>query len=393
MEKKEQTIVPYQQNDNVLKANSLITAKYRGTLLEAKVLYAALWAIQNRQVEELADGYRIRLRGNELRQLTHSNNGSFYKSLKPVARSLMHRSVGMENQEEDYFRYINLINECEYEKGEFRVVFSKRSKDLIMDLSKNYTTLPTLMMQFKSVYAFRLYEILKRYCYYKKETPSYKRTNIFTVEKGIAELKLELGTVNAELDTVRRELEDKEHPDYERAVEKSPEELYKTYADFNRYVLKTAVKEINESSDMFVTYKANRGGVDRSTYSVTFTMDMNAKSQKDNIKDKPEDNYLSEEQLFEFHMAVSNLFEGELKLKDITAISKASDYDIEKIKNAHSLLKRQNKPIENTTGWIISCIQEGYKTNSFSEAKNATIHNFPERENDFAKIEKALLRS
>lgn len=392
MNKKEQTIVPYQQNDNVLKANSLITAKYRGTLLEVKVLYAALWAIQNRQVEELADGYRIRLRGNELRQLTHSNNGSFYKSLKPVARSLMHRSVGIENQEEDYFRYINLINECEYEKGEFRVVFSKRSKDLIMDLSKNYTTLPTLMMQFKSVYAFRLYEILKRYCYYKKEIPSYKRTNIFTVEKGIAELKLELGTVNAELDTVRRELEDKEHPDYERAVEKSPEELYKTYADFNRYVLKTAVKEINNTSDMYVTYKANRGGADRSTYSVTFTMDMNSKTQK--AEEQPsKENKLTEEQLFEFHMAVSNIFDGIIKLKDITAISKAADYDIEKIKNAKAMLDKQNNSIENITGWVISCIQKEYMSSTDKVTQNATIHNFPERETDYKDIEKVLLRS
>ncbi len=242
------------------------------------------------------------------------------------------------------------------------------------------------------MYAFRLYEILKRYCYYHKDVPMNKRTNVFVVEKGIAELKLELGTVNAELDTVRRELKGKKTPNYECAVEKSPEELYKTYADFNRYVLKVAVKEINESSDMHVTYKPNRGGADRRTYSITFTMDLNKQDDR-TVESEPSSagKKLSQDEKYDFHYEIRAMFDKEISFKEAESIAKAASYDMTDVKKAKELLDKQGS-VSNRVGWMIACIKGDYKTSASTPKKNA-FNDYPQNEYDYDELEKMLINN
>ncbi len=382
-------IIPYEQNDNLLKVNTLIDAKYRGSLLESKVLYATLQAVQNRQMEVVDNGYRVTLKAGELKKLTNSNSGSFYNSLKPVAQSMMNRSYGIESPDDDYFKYIHLISECEYDNGEFSVTFSRNSKDLIMDLSKNYTLLPKTIMTFRSVYSFRMYEILKRHSFYRKSIPMKDRKNVFQFQIGLSELKLQVGTVNAELDTVRKILNNSEFPDYDKAVKMSPEEIYPSYSEFNRNVLKVAQKEISEKTDdMSFTYKSLKGGKSHTVYAIEFIVDLNPKKEQV-VEEKSS---LSEDDIFEIEMNTKQLFSSyELKIKDIRLLCKEANYDFSRLEKAKRSLDTTRTKVDNVMGFLKRAIQENYTV----VEKKTSAHNFEERtysEEDWTNIELKALR-
>ena len=59
---------------------------------------------------------------------------------------------------------------------------------------------------------------------------------------------------------------------------------------------------------------------------------------------------------------MGQLFAAEgLKRSDIKAICEVADYDAKVIKSAKDLLSTA-KNVENITGWIISCIRDGYES-------------------------------
>ena len=384
-----QDIIPYEQENNLLKLNNLIDSKYRGSLLESKVLYATLQAVQNKQMEVVDNGYRVSLKAGELKRITKSNSGSFYKSLRPVAQSLMNRSYGIESPDDDYFKYVHLISECEYDNGEFSVTFSRNSKNLIMNLSKNYTSLPREnMMSFKSVYSFRMYEILKRHSYYKKSVPIQERSNVFQFQIGLSELKLQVGTVNAELDTVRKVLNNSEYPDYDKAVKVSPEEIYPSFAEFNRNVLKVAQKEICEKTDdMTFTYEPLKGGRSHSVYAIEFIVDLNKKGTEVEPKERKKE--ISDDDIFEIEMKTMQLLSSYgCKIADVRQVCKQSGYDFERIKKAVEVLEQSNSEIESVVGFLISAIKNDYHT-----IKKSKTHDFDERkDNDWESVELALLK-
>ena len=101
------------------KANILISAKYRASLLELKVTYACMFKLQNDGFERKPDGIHVRIGAGELRSIINANSGSFYKNLLPVARSMTSRSFGITNPDTKEFDFIALITEASYKDGIF----------------------------------------------------------------------------------------------------------------------------------------------------------------------------------------------------------------------------------------------------------------------------------
>ena len=82
-----------------------------------------------------------------------------------------------------------------------------------------------------------------------------------------------------------------------------------------------------------------------------------------------------------------------LSEQDISAIAKASDYDIEKCKKARTVLESQTKKIGNVAGWLIAAIKGNFEISEKAPAKRKnSFHNFNEREYDYAELERSLLR-
>ena len=346
-------IVPYILNNSIVKSNRLIQAKYKGGILEEKIVYAALFAAQNKKLLETHEGYEVVISSNELKEMTNYKGGSFYEKLKPAAAALMLRVYGIEDPENDSFEYIHLISKCSYSNGEFKIVFNKEQRKLLMNLTSNFTRLPMMMMSLKNVYAFRLYELLKSECYYKKDTPKEMRNNVFNIIHSVSELKLALGVVDSNAKEVRNILE-REHPDYDKAISKSQSTMYNVNSDFVKYVISKAVNEINDKLDIHVEYSTKKLG--KQIHDISFIVNLNGSKAKVEIPVKE----MTEDELFEFHANARALFDNKFGLTEIKKISEESGYNIERLEEIKKAMDSSKVNIDNPMGYILKALREDY---------------------------------
>ena len=289
------------------------------------------------------------------------------------------------------FDYISVVDRARYENGVFSIFYNSDVKEYLSDFKANFTVLelPT-MLKFKNVYSFRLYELLSSKSYYRKGIPKEKKTQVFKIDFNLSELKLNMGVVNAELDAVRKELNNRQAPNFDKAVEKSPEKKFNTWYEFKRGVLDVAIKEINEKTDMKVTFSPLKGGRGAKVYGVEFIVDLtgrNVDTTKTEFLDKKE---MSEDDKLDFIVDAKILLK-EFSTKDVRVICEKAEYDFEKIENAYRLLKKQID-VENATGWMISCIKDGYDINKHNNMTSANgFANFHQREYDYEQLEMELL--
>ena len=360
MDREKDGIVVY-ENSRYSKSNFLISAKYRSSLLENKITAISLAKIQKNEYTEENGCITCHIPAAELKELLNGNDGSFYSQLEPVAQSMTSRSIGMSDPERGTFHYMAAITNADYENGVFTMRFNSDFKQYISNLKSNFTILELpVMLKFKSVYSFRLYELLTSKCYYPKGVKRIQ-DGTFKINFNLSELKLSMGVVNAELDAVRRELNNKEKPDYDKAVEKSPEKRFNTWYEFRRRVLNVAVDEINDKTELYVEFEPAKGGRGGKVHGVTFYV----KEQKEDLTEEiveDQKKELSSDEKEDFIYEMGQLFAAEgLKRSDIKAICEVADYDAKVIKSAKDLLSTA-KNVENITGWIISCIRDGYES-------------------------------
>ncbi len=375
MEREKDEMVIYGKS-RYSKSNFLISAKYRSSLLENKITAISLAKIQKNEYTEENGCITCHIPAAELKELLNGNDGSFYSQLEPVAQSMTSRSIGMSDPERGTFHYMAAITNADYENGVFTMRFNSEFKQYISNLKSNFTILELpVMLKFKSVYSFRLYELLTSKCYYPrgmKKIPD----GIFRIDFNLSELKLSMGVVNAELDAVRRELNNKEKPDYDKAVEKSPEKRFNNWYEFRRRVLNVAVEEINEKTELNVEFEPAKGGRGGKVHGVTFFVNEKKTVSAEEIAE-PEKRELSAEEKDDIVYEMGQLFAPEgLKRSDIKAICEKADYDEAKIRAAREVFLTA-KNVENIPGWIISCIENGYEiSGSTSENKSGSSRLF-----------------
>lgn len=371
------------------KSNFLIGSKYKTTLLEAKLLALSLSKIQS-------DGDRVyaQMKGNELKKIFNSRSNSFYEKLDEAAHGMTGRTVGMSDPEKREFHYMAVITNADYVDGVFTVKFNPELKSYITDIHDNYTKLPLkIMLSFKNVHAFRLYEVLRSRIYKEK---------IFTID--LAELKFLLGIANSELEGVKRYLNGQKNPDFEKALEKTPEKTYEDYNDFKKGVLSKAIKEINELTDMQVDFNPERKGRGGKVYAITFNvMIKNEKTTEQEIiqeKILKRADTLSGDEKLAFMFDLSEVI-PDLSLPDYRTIATESDYDMEKIKKAVKAMKAYSSDIENKVGFLIKAMKEGYTTTEQKTQKKKKdvakdFNNFKQTsyaDIDFEKFEQEILKN
>lgn len=343
---------------SITKSNRLIQAQYKCSVLEEKIVYAALYAAQNKSFVETDEGYEVIISPNELREMTGYKGGSFYSKLQPAAQALTQRVYGIEDPENDRFEYINLISRSVYDKGEFKITFNRTQRNLILNLTTNFTQLPVLMMKLKNVYAFRLYELLRSECYYRKSIPKAERTNTFFLSHSVSELKLALGVVDASERDVRKVLSSK-NPDYDMAVAKAKDSMYSVNGNFTRDVIAKAVKEINTKLDMKIEYKTRKKGSQLHDIDFVVTMeDKKKESEETEVK-------LDEAELFEFHSKVLKLFDCKLGYSEVPLISRKSGYDMQKLIKIRTMMDNSKVAINNMVGFILKALEDDYQAKPF----------------------------
>ena len=381
--------VDFYQNSDYVKSNFLIGAKYKSSLLENKVMAISLNKIKD--AEEDKEGTLIvRLKASELKKLLDSKSGSFYSQLDKVGSSMTGRVIGMSDPENERFHYMSVINNAHYENGVLTLEYNKNLNGYLKNIKQNFTKLNLeTMLDFKSVYSFRLYELLKSRAYYPKGVN--RKDNSFRVTYDLAELKLDLGVINAELANVKKILNDSAKPNYEAALEAAPEKVFTTWFEFRRNCIDVAVKEINSKKDrteMFVSYEPRKSGQGGKVYAVDFYIQLYKNNMKDDAETQEKAEDLTEDEKLNFYDEIRDLMGSQIKSKDAKAIAEAASYDMGIIKEKYGIAIKQE--VDNIVGFMISAIRNDY-TDVPSDRKKAgktSFNDFKQRTYDYAELEK-----
>lgn len=172
-----------------------------------------------------------------------SVGGHSYEIIKDSVQALADKSVWVkknDDEKDDTEILIRFIEKAEISKesGTIKIIISDDMKPYLLQLRKNYTSFELLYtLRFKRKASPRLYEILK--------SRHYDILKPYVYEIEVEQL---------------REL-----------LNADDKETYKEYRYFNKMVIKPAVKEINEQTDITVTYTPKRNG--KSIESLIFTIE------------------------------------------------------------------------------------------------------------------------
>lgn len=206
----------------VTKGHPLVQAKGKMGALEQKIALSVISLI-NKEDTDLKNEYQIDIK--DIQKLTGSSDKNFYKTVKETASSLMDRKILIEYETEKgkkkFFetRYLSSAEHTEG-SGVINITIEKKLKPYLIQLSAFTQFQLKNVIKMKSGYAIRIYELLKQWP--GKETK-----------------KLEMGHLREILG-----LEDE----------------YTRFTDFERRVIKPAVKEINDKSDLKVSYEKVKVG-------------------------------------------------------------------------------------------------------------------------------------
>ena len=344
------------------KSNALIASKYRTTLTEAKIMSISLAASDRIQKNPETGYLEQKFSAAELREKLGIKGGRLYTTLAETANSMMGRVVGTKDPDKNFFEYISIITRTKYEDGVFTIEYSPHIEKYIMDLKKNFTIINLdIATGFKSIYSFRLYEFLHSFCYPKSD---FEAGKVFERNFLLSELMLTLGIVNANNDKVRKILTGAKNPDFDRAVEvarKNSEHLYDSWQNLKTRALTPAIKEINETTDLYIDYKANGRGRGGKIHDITFYVKKNPNWNQVETPEILDNAEIDRDAVFDYAVDAIGL-----KAKDARAVCEAAGYDIEKVRDAWNYASDYSGKIENLTGFLIQAIKDGYAAEEYS---------------------------
>ncbi len=222
--------------------NNLIQARHRLSLEEIRLMDTIISFIQPE--DEDFKIYKISV--SILKELYPTERKDIYDVVKRTIEGLLRKPIKIERIDEKgnrEFFMANFIADGSYKegKGYFEVSISARLKPYLLQLKDLFTRIPLRYTYvLRSSYSIRLYELLKQ----------YEQTG-FRVDY-LPDLKEMLGIKKDE---------------------------YKDWRNFERIVLKRAVKEINEKTDLEVSYKKKKTG--RKITHIEFTIRTKPKASND----------------------------------------------------------------------------------------------------------------
>lgn len=221
----------------VVKANRLIEAKGRLSVLEQRILLAAIAQIKPSEEELDNKGYPINIA--EFREIVGLKGKGYYSEIKELTYGLVERGIII--NEEDGDLQTSWLSSAKYhnQSGVVYLNFDPRLKPYLLKLKQSYTAYQLrYVIKLKSKYSIRIYELLKQY------------EKIGSREFALEEFRAMIGIEG---------------------------DKYTMFGDLNRNVLKKAQKEMLETTDIKFIYKTKKTG--RRVTGLVFTIRIN----RDNI--------------------------------------------------------------------------------------------------------------
>ena len=205
-----------------------------------------LWLISKIRPEE-ENFKKHELSVQEFMNLLELKGNSNYKELQKVTLGLMKKVLVIKRPEERTLTQVNWINYAHYEEGtgKIQLAFSDVMKPFLLHLKGQFTAIEvTDLMQFKSIHAIRIYELLKQY-----ETIGER---VLSIE----EIKQCCGIIGK----------------------------LKQYIEFERYLLLIAQREIDAKSDISFEFERIKRG--RKIVAIKFIINNNKSYELRNNPEK-----------------------------------------------------------------------------------------------------------
>ena len=203
----------------VVQHNKLIEHRGSMTIMEQKLLRAIVSEIRMDDID--LNHYSINV--SEFKELTKTTHKDIYNQLDEATTRLMRRVIEIKDADKKgkrSFKKLTIMTKAEYIEGEgqIHIRLNDEIKPYLLELKDHFTQYQLkYVMQMKSVYTLRIYELLKQY----ESTRTLRRK--FELE----ELKANLGIISE----------------------------YPVFKDFEKRVLEVAKKEINALTDIQIDYK------------------------------------------------------------------------------------------------------------------------------------------
>jgi hypothetical protein len=298
--------------------------KGRTSLLSAKVMLFALLKVENRNevkysIKEMryynqllkdttvdyTKGLVAEMDVSDLKKLLKKErSGSFYASLKELFSIDPHEEKSLRNSwavmlpktGSDVLGYAEVVTACHYDvaNGKLFMKFSDEEfiRSQIWQIRSEYTELPFLhMINIKSIYTYRLYEIIyseiTRVDMTLQESGYVDMPLEYSFRFSLGELQLMLGIIDITTDSVGKQRIAMKNPDYNfiaSDVNTRQHENMGEYRSFRRYSLDVATAEINDT--------------DTSAFTIDYDVECEEGSRKVayvifNVRRKTQDNIVS----------------------------------------------------------------------------------------------------
>ena len=209
----------------VCKANKVIEAGYKLTLMEQRLILACMAQVNS--AEELLNTDKFELSAKDFAKLYDISEDRAYSELKEVSKQLFHRYVVIDNPDPEKPKIkqtiTHWITSIDYlpDEGKIVLFFAPKILPYLGQLKGNFTYYRLEhISKMTCTYAIRLYELLMQ----------WKST----------------GKREIEIDWLKKQFQ--------------IEDGYERMFDFKKYVIDPAIKDINEHSNYLVSWTQRKTG-------------------------------------------------------------------------------------------------------------------------------------
>ena len=318
----------FPQKNEVVQHNNLVEAHYRLGLKEKRLV---LWLAS--QVCREDDEFKVHtLTISEFADITKIDKDGAYKELPQITEKLMQKIIKIRSLERDDLLQVAWLNSARYKFREGKVIlrFSSDLKPFLLRIKDKFTksSLEDLMA-LKSIYAIRIYELLKQY-----EAIG---------ERVIPLIRLrEYCGININ--------------------------NYKNYNDFKKKVIEISKREINSKTDIFIEYEEKKEG--RKITSINFLIKKNPNYKITEFeKYQIEKASIIQKELRSGNVIIQELLEYGFTLPHSRKIVKDNDHEtlVNAIKSVDIQVERGRA--KNPKAMLVKAIREKWHPEKFVDRK------------------------
>jgi plasmid replication initiation protein len=143
--------------------NNLVEAKYSMTLQQKRIM---IWLVSQIKPDDI-DFKEHTLSIKELIEICQLSGESSYKEIRNITFSLIEKGIRIIDITDPINKreiQVSWLSSADYYQGKVKLSFSPKLKPYLLQLKEKFTAINVIdLMQFKSIHAIRIYELLKQY--------------------------------------------------------------------------------------------------------------------------------------------------------------------------------------------------------------------------------------